>query len=76
MALSKTVLGALMSTKVQAIPGITITSVSELEAYLNAIADAVVTHVTGAAVVTVTTSTPGATAGPATLPGTGTGVVT
>lgn len=51
MALDKAALSALMVAKIQAIPGVNITQVAELQAFCDALADAVVTHITGAAVV-------------------------
>lgn len=52
MALSKTVLGALIKTKLQdADP--TITKPDMVEAFANALADAIVTHITSAGVVTI-----------------------
>lgn len=44
MAMDKDTLGALMTTKVQAIPGLTITDAVALTAYHKALADALITH--------------------------------
>jgi len=52
MALSKTVLGTLIKDKMVAADP-TITNPAMVETFANAIADAIVTHITGAGVVTI-----------------------
>lgn len=52
MALDKTALGALIKTKLQAADP-TITKPAMVEAFANALADAIVTHITSAGVVTI-----------------------
>ena len=70
MALDASTLSGLMKANIQAIPGINITNEDELEDFTDALAAAVVTHITGAAVVLPGTFTTAA--GPVT----GAGVVT
>ena len=67
MALSKTALSSSLQTKIQAISGISITQSAELVAFCDAIADAIVSHITTSAVVQISnlpgTVTSGAGAG-------------
>lgn len=69
MTLSKSVLGALMKTKIMAIPGANITSETELQSFCDAMADAVVTHIVSAAVVIATASNVSSGAGTAPVSG-------
>jgi len=48
---------------------------TDRQTWCNVVAAAVIAHIQANAAVTTVTSTPGATAGPTTLPGTGTGTV-
>lgn len=80
MALDKDRLGLGMWNAVKALNnyGTALTPAADAKglAYHTALADEIIKEMIGHAVVTGTTSTPGATAGPDTLPGTFTGLVT
>lgn len=80
MAMDKDRLGAAIWTAVKAQTsfGAELDATQDAKglALWKAIANQILLEITGHAVVSSTTSTPGATAGPTTLPGTGTGAVT
>jgi hypothetical protein len=79
VALDKTVLSALMVTKIKAIPGLAFTTPgeAELQKFCDAVSDAVVSHIKAAALVSVTVSTTGGDpqGGTVSSSGSGTGTV-
>ena len=74
MGLTQSSLSTKIQTEIVALYGIA-DDASRLKDFADAIAKAVVDEIQANAVVTVTTSTPNAQGGAATLPGTGTGTV-
>lgn len=74
MGLTQASLSTKIQTEIVALYGVA-NDASKLKDFADAIAKAVVDEIQANAVVTVTTSTPGAQAGGTTLPGTGTGTV-
>ena len=74
MGLTQSSLSTKIQTEIVSLYGAA-NDASKLKDFADAIAKAVVDEIQANAVVTVTTSTPGAQAGGTTLPGTGTGTV-
>jgi hypothetical protein len=73
VALNGNDLGDLMKTTMDAATAVT---AGDRQAIFRALGNAIVNYIKANMVVTVTTSTPGASAGALTLPGSGTGTVT
>jgi len=72
MSMNGNDLGDLLLSTLNTAAGLTL---GERQALYRALGNAIVDYIKANAVVTVATSTPNAAAGPATLPGTGTGTI-